>query len=425
MAISKRKKRIRMEDQVNPCMTDIRKNQYVGPWREELLYVERIAAESGIPIESLRPINELFGGISASPKPERREINQKFFAWAAREKPKYPDFEKAEPLNPAHLKILSDVLALAQNDEVNAIKKHLLQNYKTLKEHETYIQDQYRHIAQNETQIEAAELRAKAKRRDFGADITAVCESGAFCLAERGRQPASGKSVVFLTRPITVPYFNKEHGFETTLPFGQFSIEVYWEPHALKAMCHAHRDNLNHSGYIHPHVNSNGIICFGNNLSRYNELCARHDLPGVMQVVLQTLSNFIPGEGSAYISVERFAALADRARKAGTLGAVAGEDEDSDDEGEDPDDEERTPMPIVTTRQRRNRFGDLRNQAMAEADALTYAQNAQDMNRLAEQMRNPNVRGSPAYDVGRGGGETLTIEALQQFRNEMLRPDNG
>lgn len=95
-----------------------------------------------------------------------------------------------------------------------------------------------------------------------------------------------GRVWKFATKPITLKYVNEAQAANLSVEMGKFMVE--FNPVEMDIRVKSFANNIFHENdegysYIHPHVARDGIVCYGNLLSRFNQARALFDIPEMMR----------------------------------------------------------------------------------------------------------------------------------------------
>ncbi len=139
--------------------------------------------------------------------------------------------------------------------------------------------------------------------QDTHSQLYALCRDPFFSVPKQN--PTTGISVV--TAPITLTYANPKQAANIVVPMGQYEIQVLANSYGLYCRVWAYEDNplaSCHDGYWHPHVGSDGAVCFGNGQEQAERLGGSGDLVGYLSLVKRVLTEY--NDGNPYAGLERF-----------------------------------------------------------------------------------------------------------------------
>lgn len=100
------------------------------------------------------------------------------------------------------------------------------------------------------------------------------------------------RGLVFITQPVSLSYFRADQAVTNTANFGRLSVIVSFNRSRLEVRVDEYSDNLWVDGFIHPHVDTEGSICFGNAKPAAVSAAAKLDLPALMSVVKDVLTTY-------------------------------------------------------------------------------------------------------------------------------------
>lgn len=127
-------------------------------------------------------------------------------------------------------------------------------------------------------------------------------------------------SVVFKTPPVMIKHFNSRAGLQMDVPMGTYRVE--WYPRQAIINVAPDTDNVIVEGYCHPHVASDGSVCWGNASEAHTKGMTGYDV-GVsleaLQVILTTYN-----AASPYISLDAFQTKRERMKRTALDVANAG-----------------------------------------------------------------------------------------------------
>lgn len=108
------------------------------------------------------------------------------------------------------------------------------------------------------------------------------------------------RCIKFLTPPITLRYKNAKEKVDLTVPMGVFKICLWLE--SLHMTVDTHEDNLiTPQGYYHPHVSSNGHICYGNARQALSRAVEAGDLEYIFEITAHCLQNYSDDNPHAHL----------------------------------------------------------------------------------------------------------------------------
>jgi hypothetical protein len=141
----------------------------------------------------------------------------------------------------------------------------------------------------------------KDQKTNLSAEVEKVIADGFFKL----ERVAGSESVVefITTQDIFLNYLSDKHKAKMSVNVGQFRIRCY----LASGEYFVSRFNNNTStarGYYHPHVNTSGYVCFGEEKHRFNELAATGQVSGCMEIIRGVLTSYY--EDSPYENLHVF-----------------------------------------------------------------------------------------------------------------------
>ena len=101
---------------------------------------------------------------------------------------------------------------------------------------------------------------------------------------------------------ITLKYTREGDQKTFEVPMGEFLLEHSMGDKYFKVK--PFKNNIFSGGHFHPHITSNGSICFGDIKNSYNELLVRQNYSEAVAVILNVLRNY--NFKSPYQSIENF-----------------------------------------------------------------------------------------------------------------------
>jgi len=107
----------------------------------------------------------------------------------------------------------------------------------------------------------------------------------------------------FQTKPIVLYYKNSEQAVDLAVPMGQFTVRLLWGRNHIRVLCHF--DNVMTEEHYHPHVDSNGIVCYGNMLADVEEALQERNYLKALQLTKAVLTNYC--DDNPYMHLHDFA----------------------------------------------------------------------------------------------------------------------
>lgn len=101
---------------------------------------------------------------------------------------------------------------------------------------------------------------------------------------------------------IHLNFVNKKHGAYMNVNLGRFLIKYNVGRASVK--CVKYDNNLTHNGYYHPHVSSDGDICFGEISNEVTEYLSSGVLTKVLELIQKALTAY--NDNSAYANIHKF-----------------------------------------------------------------------------------------------------------------------
>jgi hypothetical protein len=98
------------------------------------------------------------------------------------------------------------------------------------------------------------------------------------------------RGLTFITSPISLSYFRASQAITNTANLGRYSVSIGFYGTKLTARVFEFADNLWVERYIHPHVDTEGSICFGNAKPAASVAAASIDLPSFMSIIKDVLT---------------------------------------------------------------------------------------------------------------------------------------
>lgn len=97
---------------------------------------------------------------------------------------------------------------------------------------------------------------------DVSIEVDKILEGGFYSLARHKTYTCPNKLLWFTTRDITLTHKNHSAGIDMEVPMGNYYVSVNMETYDIRVkLCN---NNLQYSGYYHPHVSEGGRVCWGN-----------------------------------------------------------------------------------------------------------------------------------------------------------------
>lgn len=97
---------------------------------------------------------------------------------------------------------------------------------------------------------------------DVSIEVDKILEGGFYSLARNKTYTCPNKLLWFTTKDITLTHKNPSAGIDLEVPMGNYYVTVNMETYDVRVKpCN---NNLQYSGYYHPHVNESGRVCWGN-----------------------------------------------------------------------------------------------------------------------------------------------------------------
>lgn len=97
---------------------------------------------------------------------------------------------------------------------------------------------------------------------DVSIEVDKILAGGFYSLARHKTYTCPNKLLWFTTKDITLTHKNPSAGIDFEVPMGNYYVSVDMETYDVRVKpCN---NNLNYSGYYHPHVNDGGRVCWGN-----------------------------------------------------------------------------------------------------------------------------------------------------------------
>lgn len=164
---------------------------------------------------------------------------------------------------------------------------------------------------------------------DVSIEVDKILAGGFYSLARHKTYTCPNKLLWFTTRDITLTHKNHSAGIDLEVPMGNYYVSVNMETYDVRVEpCN---NNLEYSGYYHPHVNEGGRVCWGNAAEVMAQALADMK-PSVALTALQIIL-------TTYNDESPYASLRDFEESYEMDGADPTKDEDYDDEHHDEEQE--------------------------------------------------------------------------------------
>ena len=206
------------------------------------------------------------------------DANKKLVGWKT-EAPKLAEVT----LYPEEIKTLESAAMLA-NPRVKTLKDGLVSFETRINqlnaEVDRYIADSIKY------RVELKDLESKPQI-DIVGKVKEALETGLFTISSVGSD-----KITFKTRDIICSFIDKDIGMDLRVPMGKYRIQMYYRDLSLRVL--TEDNNLNVSGYYHPHVDTYGAPCYGNIKNAISAMRINYDIKGILLGVQQLLSNYNP-----------------------------------------------------------------------------------------------------------------------------------
>ncbi len=218
--------------------------------------------------------------------------------------------------------------ALVVSDEDKAMFKTLVSPENSTKARELeaqiarYLNEALNRINDGQTRlVHAAQTREELHTylgrgaTDLTAEVMKTCADGwytydseqtkAHNTLQQARGRSSSQGLIFITKPVTISYYNKAAAVEMMVPLGQYKVLV--TPGLNSIVVSPFRDNIFHSGYFHPHVGEvdtsrmGGAVCWGNAANTYTQAMNSLEFSKAMHALRIIFTTY--NDASPYVSI--------------------------------------------------------------------------------------------------------------------------
>lgn len=261
---------------------------------ETVKYIEMVAATSGIDISNW-DCQEVFGeGNSNAITTNKNEVNRRLFEKAENIRSALPPANVSTELSEVIRESIKQISARAIADQIARAEDRaasLLQDSRqTYRRFEQYL-------------TEAASHRASVamlRNSDLNIDLQVQTINNSNYWEYVGIE---GGQIVFMNRSdVIVAHKNQAAGIDITVNLGKY--KVYISLSEAKLRVKQGSNNINSRGYIHPHVNSDGYVCWGNAADAAAKALSKMDIVQIMGLLGSVLVAYTPG--TPYQSIEEF-----------------------------------------------------------------------------------------------------------------------
>lgn len=256
-----------------------------------LNYITELSHTVGVDV-STWDIDEVFGGENGLTY-QPIEINKKFF-----EKTKASSAPVTNKMTEDQIK---GVVAL-QETYVKKIRQQIAQEMTT---QESNIRSYSTNIDQCARKIADLHQKYTGAKSELVQHVTKIVELGFFNFSESmaSNENSSYRYVKFTTNLVILRY-KRGDGVNYEVPFGNYKVVLFPENCVLKVYPNA--DNIwAPSGYFHPYISKDNLICWGPTSDTASKLLAAGDFTSVFKLLASLLTQYHTGT-TPYCSIENF-----------------------------------------------------------------------------------------------------------------------
>lgn len=271
-----------------------------------LNYIRALASQTGANISRWNLINTFGGNDETHLITDIRKINKAFFEklMAVRRGPRRPpDPDEAVAAVARTERFVRRTLRDQARSEVQTLERQVQESRR----------DARRHLHQYERSMVSAARYARRLRHaqndtsdhpdmlHIVDQLKQVLAEGVWC----DPQPASSSHLWLRTATnIVNTYRNPEAGIDATIDLGEFACKIFWQHNRPRFEVYPFANNLVVQHVYHPHVSSEGNICWGDARYAMEDSADRNDIALIMSTLHALLMNYSPD--NPYVVLEQY-----------------------------------------------------------------------------------------------------------------------
>lgn len=288
---------------MSQLIKDVRKNEYkftgmegdydaVHKQSNSLRYIEHLAQVTGTDVTEW-PIG-IFLNTNGRVFLDRQDLNEKFFEF----KVKADALPKtAKPINIAAVKViektLADVLERRISDELN----QMVRAEEAMRTHVDRLQEQQRKVFYHGTVARSLE-KAQKSGFNLAKQVQMVIDGGFWELAE------DTNALQFISRPLSLSYFHKEQRRDNAIHLGRVLLTIGINNDGLWPTVTKYSGAVHKMRNPHPHVGTDGSICFGEIQNAAHKAMGRLDIAALCAYVESVMDTY--NEDDAFVHIYEF-----------------------------------------------------------------------------------------------------------------------
>lgn len=224
---------------------------------------------------------------------DKNAMNREFFAYVAATP------VEAQVLTDVAITSLDAIITPRTSPEYLNAERQKADFIKQAQQYMRHVDERLEQAVRQEEKMMQIEQRTSIKISD---KINEILKAGWYELDvdDLVSQGSSIQRVTFITPPITIAHYNAKAGIEMKVPMG--SYKVTWFPRQGQVRAVGHVGHITVEGYQHPHITSEGGICWGNAVDVHSNGMSNFDPKPSLEALQVILQNYNPA--SPYVRLD-------------------------------------------------------------------------------------------------------------------------